>query len=190
MAECTDPIPLENLDYCQTDELLPGVVETEVYAALTDDFETIAYTPKYSEGTDLASLGTISEAHTFVSDKGFHRVRVRVDTGLVDGAQVGSKATLNIQNNFTGVIPSTDAAAVGWVRKHLNRPMIIIVKERSGKLKQLGSANSPAYMLEVTPTSGAAPGDAKGITVKFTDTQLHPAPVFEGTITEFTPPAG
>lgn len=187
MAECIDPIPTENLDSCSRDEVLPGVVETDVYAALVRDFTTIEYVPAYADGTDYASLGTIAAAHTFPAEKGFHKITLRVDTGMVDAAQLGEKGNLTVQNNLTGVVPSTDAPVVGWVRKHINLPMIFLVRERSGKLKQIGSRNSPAYMTEITPTSGTKPGDAKGTTLKFADTQMHPAPIYAGTITEFTP---
>lgn len=188
MADCLDPIPTENLDACFRDEVLPGVVETDIYAALVDDFTTIEYVPDYSAGTDQTSLGTISVAHTFPTGKGFHKLKLRVDTGMVDGAQLGEKGVLTVQNNLTGIIPSTGAAMVGWVRKHVNRPMIFLVRERSGQLKQLGSKNSPAYMTEITPTSGTKPGEAKGTTLKFSDTQMHPAPIYGATITEFDAP--
>jgi hypothetical protein len=183
---CTDPIAPEHLDLCPTDELLPGVSETEVYVSLLKDFDTVAAVPAYADGADLSGLGTITEAHTFLDNNGFHKLTLRVDTGMGDGAQAGEKGSLALQNNLTGVIPSTGAAVTGWIRKHLNRPMIVIFTERDGTMKQLGSKFSPAYMLEITPTSGQKAGDAKGTTVKFTDTQLHPAPVYEGTITEFS----
>ena len=185
MAECLDTVPLENLDYCPNDETAPGVSEVGVYVAALSDFETIAAVPKLSEGTDLASLATIAEAHTFPEGSGFHKLYIKPDSGLVDGAQAGEKGNLSIANSFGGVIPSTGAKAAGWVRKYLNRPVIVLVTERTGLVKQLGSRLSPAYMSEVAPTSGQKPGDATGITIKITDSAGSPAPVYAGTIVEF-----
>lgn len=188
MAECLDPVPLENLDYCPNDETAPGVSEVGVYVASITDFTTIEAVPKLSEGTTLDSLATIAAAHTFPEGKGFHKLYIKPDTGLVDGAQAGEKGNLSVANSFTGVIPSTGAKAAGWVRKYLNRPLIVIVTERTGVMKQLGSRLSPAYMSEVTHTGGQKPGDATGITVKITDSAGSPAPVYSATVQEFPAP--
>lgn len=189
MAECTDPIPLENLDYCPTDEIVAGISEVGIHFAGINDFETIAWVPKLSDATDLESAGTISESHTFKTDRGFHKVYAKPESGMLDGAQAGEKGNLSIANGFVFTIPSTGARAVGWVRKHLNMPCIVIVVQRNGEKKQIGSPNSPAYMSEITPTNGQKPGDAVGITVKVSDSIPHPSPVYAGTIQEFPAPA-
>jgi hypothetical protein len=185
---CDDNIPLENLDYCSNDEVAPGVSEVEVYFASISDFQEIASVPKMSEGTDLESLGTIAEAHTFKEGLGFHKVYIKPDTGLVDGAQAGEKGGLSIVNNFGGVLPSTGARTGGWIRKYLNRPVIALVTERTGLVKQIGSKLSPAYMTEVTPTGGQKSGDSVGVTIKISDSTGSIAPVYVGTIEQFTPP--
>jgi len=185
---CEDNIAPENLDFCSNDEVAPGVSEVEVYFASVSDFETIAAPPKISEAADLTALGTIGEAHTFKEGLGFHKVYIKPDTGLVDGAQAGEKGGLSITNNFGGVLPSTGAKTGGWIRKYLNRPVIALVTERTGLVKQIGSRLSPAYFTEVTPTGGQKAGDSVGVTVKISDSTGSIAPVYAGAITQFTPP--
>lgn len=188
MPICEDPIPLENLDFCPTEEIVAGISEVDINFASIYDFETIAWVPSLADSTDLESAGTIADAHVFKTDRGFHKVYAKPDTGMLDGAQAGEKGNLSVANGFSYVIPSTGAKAVGWVRKHLNMPCIVLVREKNGTIKQLGSPYSPAYMTEVTPTGGQKPGDAVGITIKITDSISHPSPVYAGTIQEFPAP--
>lgn len=187
MPTCEDAIPLENLDFCPTAEVAAGVSEVGVYIASHFDFEEIKEPPGLDTGTSLEDIGTIAEAHTFKAGRGFFKVYINPDSGLVDGAQVGEKGNLSIQNNFGFSLQGTGAKVVGLVRKYKNMPIIAIVKERDGNIKQLGSKLSPAYLLEVAPSSGQKPGDPKVTTFKFTDVQNYPAPIYAGTITEFTP---
>lgn len=189
MPNCQDAIPLENLDFCPTVEIAAGVSEVGVYIASHFDFLTIQVPPALEVGTSLENIGTIATSHIFLEDRGFFRVYINPDSGLVDGAQVGEKGNLSIQNNFGFSLQGTGAKVVGLVRKYKNMPIIAIVKERDGNIKQIGSRLSPAYLLEVAPSSGSKAGDAKVTTFKFTDVQPYPAPIYAGTITEFPAPA-
>ena len=186
--DCQDTIPLENLEYCQNTETAPGVSETGVYGAAVSDFETIAKPADLSTATDLASLATITEAHTFKEGRGFHRIYINPDSGLVETAHGGEKGNLSLNNSFTGTLQGTGPKTAGYVRKYKNVPMIYIVKEKSGNVKQIGSELSPAYMIEVTATSGQKPGDNKNTIVKIQDTQNYAAPEYSGTIQEFPAP--
>jgi len=185
MANCEDVIPLENIDYCPTEEIVAGVSETGVFGASVYDFATIAKPLNLKTGTSLESIATIAEAHTFKAERGFHRIYIDPDTGLVDTAQVGEKANLNFNNSFTGGLQGTGAKNAGYVRKYKSTPMIFIIKEKDGHIKQIGSELAPAYMTEVTASSGQKAGDVKRTTVKFMDTLGYPAPEYAGVITEF-----
>lgn len=185
---CTDVIPLENLDFCATDEVAAGVSEVGVYGAAISDFETIEKPADLATGTDLASLATIAAAHVFKEGRGFHRIAINPDSGMVEIAQVGEKGSLSFQNTLTGALQGTSARTAGYLRKYKNTPMIFVVKEKNGDVKQIGSELSPAYLSETTGTSGSKPGDVKSTTVKFSDTQNHPAPEYAGTIQEFPAP--
>ena len=188
MPDCTEPIPLENLDFCPTDETIAGVSEVGVYGATISDFATIAKPPELSAATSLEDAGTITEAHTFKAGRGFHKIYFLPDTGMVDSQKVGEKGNSSWTNTLTGSLPGTGARVSGYLRKYQNVPMIFVVKEKDGNVKQIGSELCPAYLTEGTPTSGAKPGDLKNTPIKFQDTQVQPAPEYAGTIEEFTPP--
>lgn len=187
MSDCTDPIPLENLSFCATDEIAPGVSETGVYVAAISDFDSIKKPPAIADGSSLTDIATISETHTFIGDKGFHKLYINPNSGFVETGQSGEKGNLSLENSITGQLQGTGAKIAGWVRKYKNTPLIAIVKERDGKIKQIGSELSPAYISELSGNSGQNPGDVKSTTVKISDTQPYMAPEYGGTITEFTP---
>ena len=190
MAEnCEDVIPLENIDYCPNVETAPGVSEVGVYGASVYDFLTIAKPADLKTGNSLESIATIAEAHTFKEGRGFHRIYLDPDTGMVETAQAGEKGNLSFNNTFTGGLQGTGAKNAGYVRKYKNTPMIFVVKEKDGNIKQIGTELSPAYMSEVTATSGQKAGDKKGTTIKLMDTVPYPAPEYAGTIQEFPAPA-
>lgn len=186
---CTDSIALENLDFCPTDEVAAGVSETGVFAAAISDFATIEKPADLSAALTLSEAATIAAAHTFKVDRGFHKIYINPDSGLVETSQVGEKGNISFQNSLTGAMQGTGATTAGWLRKYKNTPMIFIVKEKNGNVKQIGSELSPAYLAEVTGSSGQAAGDAKSTQVIIRDTQNYPAPEYAGTITEFPAPA-
>ena len=189
MADCNDAIPLENVDYCPTDELTPGVSEVGVYVAAVSDFVTIEKPADLKTGLTLEDIATIKAAHVFKAGRGFHKVQLSPDSGKVESTNVGEKGFLNLENSFTGMVQGTGPKVAGWVRKYKNIPLIVVVKEKSGNIKQIGSDLSGAYVSEINATSGAAAGDKKGTTVKIAAIQGYMAPEYAAAIEEFVPPA-
>lgn len=183
-------IPVQNLDFCPGDEVTPGVSETGVFAAKLSEFDTIEKPVDLETATTLEEAATISAAHTFLdtTNGGFHKIQLLPDSGLVETTPVGEKGSLGYENKFTGELRGTSAKVAGYLRKYKNEPMIFIIKEKNGDIKQIGSENSPAYMTpDGSATSGQAGGDKKMTSVVFSCTENYPAPNYEGTITEFTP---
>lgn len=185
MSECIDGIALENLDYCPTDEITPGVSETGVFAAMISEFDTIAKPKDLKEGATLEEIATIAEAHTFKEGKGFHKIQLIPDTGLVETETVGEKGMKSFANSFSGEVRGTGAKNAGWLRKYRNVPMIFIVREKDGNVKQIGSELSPAYVTDPALSSGQSSEDKKMTEIKISDVQNYPAPEYAGTIEEF-----
>lgn len=186
---CEDVIPIENLDSCPSDEVAAGISEVGVYGSPVRDFLTIAAPKNFSTAASNEELAAIAEAHTFSEGKGFHKVAFIPDTGMVETAHVGEKGNISFQNGIGGQLKGTNPKVAGYLRRYKNEPMIYIVKEKNGDIKQIGSELSPAYLIEVAGTSGQKAGDVKGTTVKFQDTQNYPAPNYDGAIQEFPAPA-
>jgi len=189
MAENCNEIPLENIEFCPSDEVNAGVSEVGVYAASVSELSTIEKPADLDAGADLESVATIAAAHTFkdATNGGFHKLQINPDSGMIETAQLGEKGNLSFQNSFTFALRGTAAKVAGYARKYKNEPMIYVVKEKNGDIKQIGSETSPAYMVELAAGSGQAPGDPKQSQFIIRDSQNYPAPAYAGTITEFTP---
>ena len=185
--EC-DPIKLENIEFCPTDEIVAGLNDLEVYGAAVTDFETIAEPPKLNVAANFEEAGSIAEAHTFKEGRGFHKIQIQADSGSVENTQLGEKGNISVQNSLTGAMRNNKKTK-GYLRYYKNVPMIFVVREKTGNLVQLGSKNSPAYIVEFTGNTGAAPGDAKNIQVIIRDSQPYFAPDYDAAITQFPAPA-
>jgi len=187
MSNCVETIITENLEFCADNEVVAGISPVAIYACPVKDFTEIQKPKALNVAVSLEEAGTIDGSHTFTAPKGFFKIDILPDTGLVESANEGEKGAKSNTNSFSGTLAGTDAKKVGFIRKYQNQPMIFIVTENDGTKKQIGSEVSPAYMSEGSQNSGQKAGDVKGTVVKFTDVQAYPAPVYTGTITEFTP---
>ena len=184
---CTDTIVTENIDYCPDQETAAGVSSTEIYAARVSDFDDIIAPPALGVATSLSEAATITGPHTFTAPKGFFKMNFLPDTGLVESTNEGEKGSKTNTNSYGGTLPGITARNLGFVRKYQNVGMIFLVTQIDGTIRQIGSKISPAYLSEASGTTGQKAGDINGIPVKFTDTQAYQAPIYSGTITEFTP---
>lgn len=186
---CEDVIPIENMDSCPSDEVVAGISEVGVYGSPLADFLTIAKPKGKDTALTNEELAKIAEAHTFKQDKGFHKVDFIPFSGSVDSNQVGEVGNISFENSINAAIKGTNARVAGYLRRYNNVPMIYIVKEKNGDVKQIGSELSPAYISEVSATSGKKAGDSKSTTIKIADTQMYMAPNYEGAIQEWPAPA-
>ncbi|SDS12663.1 hypothetical protein SAMN04487764_1514 [Gillisia sp. Hel1_33_143] len=188
-VECEDVIPIENLDSCPQDEVVAGISEVGVFGSPIKDFLSIAKPKDLKTALTNEELATIAEAHTFKEGKGFHRVDFIPFSGSVDSVQVGEVGSISMENSLGAAVKGTNARVAGYMRRYTNVPMLYIIKEKNGDVKQIGSELSPAYIAEVGATSGKKPGEAKQTVIKIKDTQAYMAPNYAGTIQEFPAPA-
>lgn len=184
---CTDSIVDENLDFCPTDEQVGGTSNTQIWYCAHRDFTTIAEPPALDVAVSYEEAATIATAHTFTAPKGFKKLEVLPDTGVVESAIEGETGSKSVSNSFGGTLPGVSARNAGWFRKHKNLGMIFIVTERNGVKKQIGSKVNPAYISEASASSGLKSADVNGIPFKITDVQAYLAPVYAAVVTEFTP---
>lgn len=189
MSTCTNNIADENIDYCPNDEIAAGVNEVEIYGAYVSDFDVIQSVPALDAATTLEGAAIISETHTFKTDKGFHKLNVLPDTGNVESPLIGNKGSKSVNNRFSGTLPGTSARNKGYGRLVKNAPMVYLVKVRTGEFVQIGGVNGAAYFEEYGPNTGTAPEDVNGTPFVISAIDVVAAPVYTGTITEFTPPA-
>lgn len=184
---CTDTIITENIDFCADQENAAGVSSVSIWAARVSDFLAIIKPPALGVATSLSEAATIVGPHTFTSPAGFFKLNILPNTGLVESTNEGEPGAKTNTNSFGGTLPGITARNLGFIRKYQNVGMIFLVTQIDGKIRQIGSEDSPAYLTEASGSTGQKAGDINGIPVKFTDTQAYQAPIYTGVITEFTP---
>lgn len=184
---CTDTIVTENIDFCPDQESAAGVSPVSIFAARVSDFDTIVKPLALGVAVSLDEAGSIAGPHTFTAPKGFFKINILPDTGVVESTNEGEKGSKTNTNSFAGTLPGITARNLGFIRKYQNVGMIFLVTQIDGKVRQIGSEDSPAYLSEASGTTGLVAGDINGIPIRFTDVQAYQAPIYTGTITEYTP---
>ena len=179
MAKCTkNPSIYEDIEKCPGQKKLPGIRDY-VYAASKRDiltYPTIADAP-----ATLAKAVQTSGDFTLAADKYFYKLGIVKDNGKIEVENQGTDGCKTFSNKVTFAIPGTEEDASGFIDQANNDELIILVPQRNGKFRIIGSEDfSPELSLK--QDTGAAATDANTTTVEATATDLHPAPFYTGKI--------
>ena len=179
MAKCTkNPSIYEDIEKCPGQKKLPGIRDY-VYAASKRDiltYPTIADAP-----ATLAKAVQTSGDFTLAADKYFYKLGIVKDNGKIEIENQGTDGCKTFSNKVTFAIPGTEEDASGFIDQANNDELIILVPQRNGKFRIIGSEDfSPELSLK--QDTGAAATDANTTTVEATATDLHPAPFYTGKI--------
>ena len=183
---CFDNIPLENIENCPNAELVAGISETEIYAALSTDIDTMPELPALGTANQtLEQLATVTGDITFAaqSGKGFYKMMVMPETGEVKSGLVGKKGNKKVKNSFEFFLSNTSGQNLGWLRQNKNNPLVFLVKEKSGRIRLIGSKTNPVYMETADVTTGKGQEDDTGIQVALENVEGTPSPIYTGAIT-------
>ena len=93
----------------------------------------------------------------------------------------GTDGCKTFLNKTTFAIPGTEEEASGFIDQANNDDLIILVPQRNGKCRIIGSEDfSPELSLK--QDTGAAATDSNTTTVEASATDFHPAPFYTGKI--------
>lgn len=183
MANCFDDVPLEDLTLCVNDEIAAGTSETEVYAAVSEHIDNFPSLPALgTSATPLENLAKITADITFTGTKGFFKLQAQTETGEVKDELVGNKGNKKVKSMYDFFLTGTSPRNSGFIRQYKNMPMIFVVKEKTGRLRVIGSKDIPVYMDEGAGTTGKGPEDDSGWQLSVSATSGSPAPVYEGNL--------
>lgn len=181
---CFDNTPLEHIDACNA-ELVSGIAEAEVYAAIASHIDADQVPPAIdTANATLSDLATISADITMVSGKGFFKLAVQSETGEIKDELVGNKGNKKVKSTFDFFVANTDAQNIGFIRRFKNIPMVFLVKEKSGRVRKLGSKSVPIFMEAANMTTGKGAEDDTGMQITLSVVSSMPAPVYTGAIAQ------
>ena len=118
---------------------------------------------------------------TLAADKYFYKIGIVKDNGKIEVENQGTDGCKTFLNKTTFAIPGTEEEASGFIDQANNDELIILVPQRNGKCRIIGSEDfSPELSLK--QDTGAAATDSNTTTVEASATDFHPAPFYTGKI--------
>lgn len=160
-------------------QIIPGLAR-KAYAVCSCDIDVfparLAFNPA-SPGDSITLDGDI----VLNALKEFAELEMITDSGKVMHKQVGAKGFENYNNEFSFKAKKT-IGADEWFNNTRNACLVIIVTEKDGTLRVIGSKDVPASMSASEGTTGDGSETEKVWNCTVMDTTGYVAPVYTGAI--------
>lgn len=179
MAKCTKQASIySDLEKCPGQKKLPGIRD---YVYATSKRDILAYPEVPEDPKSLTEAVQTKGDYTLAADKYFYKIGIVKDNGKIEVENQGVDGAKTFSNKATFAIPGTEEEASGFIDQANNDELIILVPQRNGKFRIIGSEDfSPELSLK--QDTGATATDSNTTTVEATATDLHPAPFYTGKI--------
>lgn len=179
MTKCTKAASIyADLEKCPGQKKLPGIRD---YVYATSKRDILAYPEVSDNPTTLAESVQATGDYTLAAEKYFYKIGIVKDNGKIEVENQGVDGAKTFLNKVTFAIPGTEEEATGFIDQANNDELVLLVPQRNGKFRIIGSEDfSPELSLK--QDTGATATDANTTTVEATATDLHPAPFYTGKI--------
>lgn len=159
---------------------MPGLGRIHYYTYLND----VLSIPKplgFDLATSLEEMSVISSSIEMKPGKYMHPIYCTAETGGLKGESQGERDCKSVKRTATIHFPQLTAEVMGLSAAIINSDMLVLVKDRDGRFRMLGSEDYPA---EIAPSddTGTSSTDKKGIDFVISDVGAGPAPIYEGDI--------
>lgn len=137
MSKCTKNASIyEDLEKCPGQKKLPGIRD-HVYA--TSKRDILAYPSVPDSPKTLAEAVQTTGDFTLAADKYFYKLGIVKDNGKIEVENQGTDGCKTFLNKTTFAIPGTEEDASGFIDQANNDELIILVPQRNGKYRIIGS---------------------------------------------------
>lgn len=157
-------------------------IQQPVYYVDHKDVETHPTFPKIEDGTDLASLATVSTDLKLKHGKSMKRIKVTLEAGAATSDSQGEIDGMSYKNGLKFLVAGNKANADGFARYAKNGDFYLVYFELDGAARILGHPGYPAKMVSAPGTTGEKTSDRKSRTFTFNSVWSGPAPIFEGKV--------
>jgi hypothetical protein len=157
-------------------------IQQPVYYVRHQDVKTHPVFPKIEDGTDLASLATVSTPLVLKPGKKMNRIKVTLEAGVGTSESQGEIDGMSFKNQLKMLIAGNKANADGFVRYAKNGDFYLLYFELDGSPRILGTPGYPAKMMSAPGTTGEKTSERKSRTVTFGSVWSGPAPIFTGKV--------
>lgn len=159
--------------------IIPGLAR-KAYAVCSCDIDVFPGRLPFNAASPGDSI-TLDGPIVLNALKKFAELEMITDSGKVMHKQVGAKGFENYNNEFSFKAKKT-VAADEWFNNTRNSCLVIIVTEKDGTLRVIGTKDVPASMTASEGTTGDGSETEKVWTCTVMDTIGDVAPVYTGTI--------
>lgn len=163
-----------------------GGTKQRFWFAPIDYFDTIASTPAVP--TTPAELVTIADSHTFLPNKGFHKVYITLDKNGIQNEIQGERDGKSYKQTFKGFTPGSNATLDGLFGMSKNDNFICLIEETDGVVRQVGTADFYASMTG-SFNSGEKSPDLRGYEI-MVESVANYNYRYDGTIVEYSEAQG
>lgn len=136
-----------------------GGTKQRFWFAPVSYFDTIATPP--ATPTTLGQLVTITDSHTFLPGKGFHKAYITLDKNGVKFDVQGERDGRSYKQGFKGFTPGSTPEKDAIFSKAKNERFIVLVEETDGYPRQIGTEDYYAEMVAAF-NSGEKSADLRG----------------------------
>lgn len=159
----------------------PPGVKVRCYAVHKDDIDTYPARKAFNPANPGDSV-TLDGDIVLLPNKAFVPFDLVVDTGEIVTNMVGAEGSKSYESFLNGTLPTTDAIVREWLECNANGCLVIIVQEKSGQLRVLGTKDVPATLDTVEGGTGIVAGDTRGYAIGIKDHTGLTASTYEGVI--------
>lgn len=144
----------EDVIYCDTNDFLGGICETEIYYTLISSVDVLKI-PSLIFGNEKS--GQVKDLF-LKENRSFKKIKALVDT---------SELKSNLDNSDLEIfLLGTRAELIGFKRTTNHRPLVFLLRDNNGKYFIFGTLESPAYIKDFSIETGKKPDDDTGANVK------------------------
>lgn len=144
--------------------------------------EDIDVMPSLKTTTGPGDTVTYDGAIVLKPNKAFKRVDIVSNSGKVMDTLVGAEGAKSYESVVDAIVPKTDPAQVEFFNCQANSCPVVLVEDKKGFVRVLGTASDPAVLESATIDTGAKTGDVRGVTFQIKSQIGIPAPFYEGAI--------
>lgn len=169
----------EDLDFCDGQTVLPGLVEEAYFIASRKVLKYPKRVSPSDAGATLDKIGTLDGSPTLAADSVFQKMDILGNASNLTSASQGETPSKTHLITLTLKSALSDAKSVGFCQLANADNLIYVVKMRAGGYRWIGNEN---FRTNTNPAqdSGMNVTDASGTTLEVTVTDISPAPYFVG----------
>ena len=158
-------------------ENIPGY-ESTLYIVPACDIDTFPARTAYSSASPGASV-TITADIVLATNKKFLTIPIIIDSGSTMSTAQGNPGSKGFRNDANFEIQGNTAERLAWSEQVLNGCYVAILKDKMGRMRVIGTKDSPAIF--ETIEHGNSAEDSKATYLLY-DTIGKIAPIYEGDI--------